>query len=207
MFEMLMGKNSNANDGAGVEFLGEVAASELISGPELAGLFGLTAGTTFNNNEGWLKFYDGEDRQTKWVAKKPFRHTLTHQDLAAKGLLEGQTAWWGERFIQCRSIKCSNINPPPFPSDDSYNHPSMLDSEWVRLMYPLIANNPNGHVFEQTYDLADIGLNLNYGSFTASFHVNIFVGHDRIDRIHRGTISGAPWSRGWRPLLFADGRV
>src|SRR5690606_4437313 len=68
-------------------FLGEVPASEFITGGALASAIGLTAGTAHNTNEPWLKFV--LDGKTLYVAKKTFRRSITWNQIHARGAVFG----------------------------------------------------------------------------------------------------------------------
>ncbi len=107
-------------------FLGEIPVSELINGPDLAVLVGLTAGTAINDNEPWLKFYDGFDNKTKFISKKPYRHSVSFKDLY----------WARVNYERLVSIKnTSYICRIPIGYGPN--------SEWNRLMYPICAPTGN----------------------------------------------------------------
>lgn len=56
-------------------FFGEVPASELITGDDLASQVGISQGTSQHSTAGWLKFaYKGK---IQFIAKKPIRHSIS----------------------------------------------------------------------------------------------------------------------------------
>ncbi len=135
-------------------FKGEVTVSELIDGPTLATLVGLSAGTAFNSNEPWLKFIDPIDNKTKFIAKKPYRHSISWDQLNAVGIAHGKEITIGSNQYICRLPRV--LNPDKYLSETNHNYFSgnagwnsdmTWGSEWNRLMYPICA--PTGNA---TYD-------------------------------------------------------
>jgi len=61
------------------KFLGEMPANHLITGDDLASELGLTAGTGFNSDAGWLKYV--RNGKTCYMAKRPFRYDLSWEDI------------------------------------------------------------------------------------------------------------------------------
>ena len=67
-------------------YLGETASSQLITGVALAAAIGLTVGSV-SADAGWLKFtYKGK---TLYIAKKPFRQSMSWNNLYATGAVYG----------------------------------------------------------------------------------------------------------------------
>src|SRR5690606_22988294 len=73
------------NDSAG--FFGEVPVEDLVSGDALASELGLTAGTSINSNSPWLKFF--LDDKIYFVAKQPYRHSISWDNINAVGAVDG----------------------------------------------------------------------------------------------------------------------
>ena len=131
-------------------FFGEVPTSELITGDDLATAIGLTAGTSQFSNEPWLKF--ALDDNIIYVAKKPYRHTVSWQHIYQAGAVYGTNDNGlypsGGNILQDANItvdgfsldvtllRGTNTDPAIFTStgwDMDYTH----TSEWNRLMYPI----------------------------------------------------------------------
>jgi len=123
-------------------FFGEVPTSELITGDDLATAIGLTAGISQNSNEPWLKF--ALDDNIIYVAKKPYRHSISWQHIYQAGAVYGT----GDNGLQDANIsvdgfsldvtllKGANTDPTGTDAvgyDLAYTH----NSEWNRLMYPI----------------------------------------------------------------------
>jgi len=130
-------------------FFGEVPVTELITGDELATSIGLTQGTAQFSNEPWLKFV--LDDNIIYVAKKPYRHTLTWQSIYQSGAVygtgdNGYNPSVGNRIqdanivvdgfsLDVTLLKGANSDPALYSGgwDVAFTH----NSEWNRLMYPI----------------------------------------------------------------------
>ncbi len=136
---MLIGKNSNVIEGPpGVEFLGEVPTAGFINGLELASAIGLSAGIAQHSDSPWLHFIlDGVEL---YVAKKPYRHSASWDQINAAGAVFGsRTVTINGRIYKVRLLRS-------IPSGDRYTGGSVnsvfdpvgaYGSEWNRLMYPI----------------------------------------------------------------------
>ena len=130
-------------------FFGEVPTTELITGNDLATSIGLTQGTAQFSNEPWLKFV--LDDNIIYVAKKPYRHTLTWQSIYQSGAVygtgdNGYNPSVGNRIqdanivvdgfsLDVTLLKGANSDPALYSGgwDVAFTH----NSEWNRLMYPI----------------------------------------------------------------------
>jgi len=131
-------------------FFGEVPVTELITGDDLATAIGLTAGTSQYSNEPWLKF--ALDDNIIYVAKKPYRHTVTWENIYQAGAVygtndNGYNPSGGNRLqdanitvdgfsLDVTLLRGANTDPAIFTTagfDMDYTH----TSEWNRLMYPI----------------------------------------------------------------------
>jgi len=143
-------------------FFGEVPTSELITGDDLATTIGLTAGTSQYSDESWLKF--ALDGNIIYVAKKPYRHTVSWENIYQAGAVYG-TGDNGLYPSGVNRLQNANISVDGFSldvtllkgantdttgSDDTgYDLAYTHTSEWNRLMYPIHsgihtnANNPS----------------------------------------------------------------
>lgn len=130
----LIGGNENAG------FYGEIPTSELITGDELARRIGLTAGVSQNINEPWLKFsYMGK---TEFIAKKPFRHSISWNNINAVN------AVFGNRIIKIGThnykVRLMKGKADGKQNDSSSNSGSINhNSEWNKLMLPIHINAPS----------------------------------------------------------------
>src|SRR5690606_33437971 len=96
----------------GSAFLGEVPVTELISGDALAAAIGLTTGTAQYSDEPWLHFIDPVDGLTKYVAKKPYRHTISWDQLTAINAVYGdRTLVIQGNTYKVRLLKGANSDP------------------------------------------------------------------------------------------------
>jgi len=68
-------------------FYGEVSAQELYTGDELALMLGVTEGAAINSDAGWLKFSHNDS--ILFIAKQPFRHSISWAHLYERGLVYG----------------------------------------------------------------------------------------------------------------------
>ena len=131
-------------------FFGEVPTSELITGDDLATAIGLTAGTSQYSTEPWLKF--ALDGNIIYVAKKPYRHTVSWQHIYQAGAVYG-TGDNGYNPSGANRLQDANINvdgfsldvtllrgantDPTGTDDYGYDLAHTHTSEWNRLMYPI----------------------------------------------------------------------
>jgi hypothetical protein len=78
-------------------YMGLVTSTELVDGVTLAADIGLTAGTAFNSDAGWLKFYVGPNADCNkdgvakiiFIAKKTLRYNLSWNDIYLAGAVYG----------------------------------------------------------------------------------------------------------------------
>lgn len=121
-------------------FFGEVSASDLITGDELAKLIGLTAGTSQYSNEPWLKFaYMGK---VEFIAKKSFRHSISWDSI------NSANAVFGYRTVQIKGktykIRLMKAKTEGKQGDQSFERGDInKGSEWNKLMLPIHKNAPS----------------------------------------------------------------
>lgn len=116
-------------------FLGEVLASEFITGDALAAKIGLTAGVSQYSNEPWLKFHDPVDDKIKYVARKPLRHSLSWAQLSTVGAVNGKVVQINGNNYRVRLLGGIGKGPIDSALDAKYDHPATHGSEWNRLLY------------------------------------------------------------------------
>lgn len=133
---MLGGSNEPKVDSM---FIREVPASEFITGAALASQIGLTAGTSQHSDAGWLLFEDPVDGKVKYVAKKPYRHTVTWNHINATGAVFGtKTVTINDKVYKVRLLKIGTTGDVYTGGSGGYDQVDTYGSEWNRLFYPLI---------------------------------------------------------------------
>lgn len=121
-------------------FLGEVPASEFITGDALASAIGLTVGISQYSDEPWLVFKDPVDGKTKYVSKKPLRHTLGWMYIDAVGAAYGtKQIVIGGKTYKVRLFKCLPDGVNSARNTGGYDALETHGSEWNRLMYHITA--------------------------------------------------------------------
>ena len=198
-------------------FLVEVPASELMSGTALASAIGLTAGTAQNSNEPWLHFE--LDGKTLYVAKKTFRHSISWNQINARGAVFGTATVTiqGDTY-KVRLLKGANTDPANV-SGGSWDHPGTHGSEWNRLMYRIsgkpFSNASNTLASEgiaegdwAQYSEAALNIAVGNGRYSWCQETLISDSANRVDRGRNGvsylSLTSASSSNslyGWRPCL------
>ncbi len=114
-------------------YYGEVPADEFITGDQLAVQVGLTAGTAFNSDAGWLKF--SLDYKTLYVAKRPFRNNLSWDQINARGAVFGTAqVTINGKLYKVRLLKGRGDSLSP-ATGSGWDIQPTWNSEWNRLMY------------------------------------------------------------------------
>lgn len=112
-------------------YFGEFAATEVITGGDLASLVGVSQGTLFNDITDWLGFSLNGKRLL--IAKKPIRYGVTWAHLHSNGVVFGkELTIAGKRYL-VRLPKGASTDP----TTDATGHdtPPTHGSEWNRMMY------------------------------------------------------------------------
>lgn len=111
-------------------FFGETSTTELISGTALASMVGLSQGIAQFDSEPWLKFI--LDRKVLFVAKKPYRHSVSWDAInAANAVYGGKEVSIGANKYKVRLLKTSLTDPT------YYQGAALHGGEWNRLMLPI----------------------------------------------------------------------
>jgi len=100
-------------------YYGRVAATDLITGPALSTLVGLTSGVAINSSAGWLKFLC--DGKTLFIAQMSFKNQLSWTQAQASI----KTVQIGGHTYKCRLINGIIVG--------SAN--TIVGTEWNRLIY------------------------------------------------------------------------
>lgn len=139
---------------AGKPFQGYVSSDDLIAGPELATLLGLTSGTPINDKVGWLKYIDAG--KTFYIARKALRYGTTVAAYKAANLLVGKNVLIGGVTYKVRLMTGMSVDP--FSSIVNNNG----GGEWDQYIWPIFsaADRPSAEVWSY-YTAQDLGLVLN----------------------------------------------
>lgn len=198
-------------------FYGEVPTSEFITGDELARIIGLKAGVSQNSNEPWLKFsYMGK---VEFVAKKPFRHSISWNNINAVN------AVFGNRIIEISGSKykirlMKGKTEGKQNDSSSYGGAINRESEWNKLMLPLHQKAPSNWSYKDNVNSPTENWNVGYtdndllttrSAGDGSYSWCQEYGESTIYRMIRGSYgvsyanSNVPEydakSQGWRPVL------
>lgn len=112
-------------------FLGEVAGTSFITNSDLTSAVGITMGTQMNPNENWLRYAINE--VDYYMAKRPFRHSLTWEHLDSFGAALGtKTVVIGGDTYKVRLMKCKH---------PTMNKPGL---EWATFVYRVYAGASAG---------------------------------------------------------------
>lgn len=200
------------NDTAG--FFGEVTTTQLINGNDLASMIGLSDGTVQNPTAPWLKFFI--DDKIYYVAKQPYRHTISWDQINAAGAIDGS------KIIEINGYRFEVGLLEGIGSDHSIvstGHDVALShgSEWNRLMYNIAA--PDGYErgsqvgdnwanYDQAGVVGGLWLSSGYGRYSWCKEVwpdnasrRVYRGNGSVAYLHNLTSSIASSSYGWRPRL------
>ncbi len=212
--DTLIGSTLTENNTKIAGFYGEVPASELITGNDLASMIGLTNGTAQNSDTVWLKFI--LDGKILFIPKVIIRHTVSWDHINAVN------AVYGDRELEILGYQfkirlIQSINPGESVARSSgYDIPITHQSEWNRLFYPISVEHTN----TQRFKASQIGPNwVNY----TQEELNITTGNGRYTwcqetpnngptvRACRGgnAVTSLTWNSssltsvegGWRPVL------
>lgn len=88
-------------------FFGDLAASELIRGDQLADAVGLTDGIGFNTTVGWLKF--AHEGKILFVAKAPLRYNVKWASLYDLGIVHGVDGYGPEPYLNNKPVKQDKV--------------------------------------------------------------------------------------------------
>jgi hypothetical protein len=174
----------------------------------LATAVGLSVGAVQFTAEPWLKF--ALDGKTLFIAKKPYRSSLSWGNLdAANIVMGGKTITINGLTYKVRLIKGANANPTPVGTQ-LYDPAGTENSEWNRLMYAVSANDPTGRLWA-SYTDADLAINVSTSYNGRATWCQESSSTVTTDRVHRGSKGVTYFNHessafnstvyGWRPVL------
>ena len=135
------------------KFLGEMPANHLITGDDLASELGLTAGTGFNSDAGWLKYV--RNGKTCYMATRPFRYDLSWEDIYDVGAVGDKAEKppdYEEEVEQDAEIEKDGqkykVRLPYGGEGDTEDakEDEFGSNEWNTVMYALAACIDDGHL-------------------------------------------------------------
>lgn len=202
-----------ASDG-GVDWYGEVTATDFVDGVALASLIGLTGGTAQYSDAGWL--HVGLDGTELLIAKRPFRYNLSWNSINAVN------AVYGNRIVtingqdyRIRLPKGANSDPTvdAIGNDLPHSHGSGWNRIFYRLTNDTYINARNTKASETPfvhlaqYSEADLILDyrtgygsLNWCQETAGSN-RVMRGYQGVSYVSWNTPSRTHLDYGWRPVL------
>lgn len=230
MFEMMLsgGKGKGGGIGSGGpeviigvpkgDFLGEVTASSFVTGPQLADAIGITQGTPIAD-AGWLKFEDSVDGQTKYISKKPLRHTISWDHIHSVGAVFG-TASVVIKGLTYKVRLLSGANSNHAKVAHGFDAPYTHGCEWNRLLYHISAK-PFGTAANflasegitegdwASYSEADLLTHRDHGDGSYSWcqetgttgTIRVLRGYRGVSGSSQDTSSSAASYLGWRVVL------
>ncbi len=134
-------------------YYGEVPADAFIPGNALASEIGLTAGTAFNSDAGWLKF--ALDYKTLYVAKRPFRYSVSWDQINARGAVFGtMQVTINGKLYKVRLLKGRGDGLDTVIAGGHDTQPTW-GSEWNRLLYHVSASPNNGLMTSEGITVGD----------------------------------------------------
>ena len=214
----MLGGSKSKTGGAGM-FVGEVTASEFITGTALASQIGITQGTVIPD-AGWLKFDDTVDGKTKYISKKPLRSHISWDALNAVGAVFGsKTVVIKGSTYKVRLLKGIIANTL-VGTTNGYDIPASHGCEWNRLMYRISAKpfaNPNNILASESivegdwasYSEADLVTHSSHGNGSYQWcqetgttpTTRVLRGHYGVSSLGRDTSSNSAAVYGWRACL------
>lgn len=180
-------------------FYGETLVTDLVDGDGLSAALGLTTGTSQHTSEPWLKF--NHHGKTLFVAKKPYRHSISWDAIAAINAVYGGetdatfTSDFNDTF-RVRLLTGGDADPA-----------SNAGGEWNDLIYRVHIDDPTGTNWA-SYTNTDIVVGSGYGRYSwvqetdaSNAGYRVFRGISSLTSFLTYTSSTANSFYGWRPCL------
>jgi len=199
----------------------EVSANQLISGDDLASEIGLTAGTAFNSDAGWIKYeFNGK---TCYMAKRPFRHDLSWEDIYNVGAVgelaeapNGTVDQDAEVNIDGKTYRVRLLRGGA-EDTEADKEGAFGENEWNTIMYAIVACADDGHLgvkagnWWASYSNDDVGIGGESNPDGRRSWCQETDPNDSSRRVVRGAGRVSGWStsssdyshtnNGWRPVI------
>lgn len=198
-----------------------VQRNGLPTGTSLAqtlGIGNVTPEVLINNDSGWLKFV--HQGKIKYVAKKPFMHTVSWNDIAkAEAVYGNRTVRIGSRLFRVSLLSGAEADPSSWTNSSTATDNKGAGSEWNELIYRVHADVPadgttTSHGGKQVgsnwwnFNNTDIVVGTGNGRYTwcketpsSNTAGRVVRGGGSLSDFSNGTSSGTNTSLGWRPCL------
>lgn len=193
----------------------------LPTGTSLAQTLGIGSATPevlINNDSGWLKFV--HNGKIKYIAKKPFMHTVSWNDIAkAEAVYGNRTVRIGSRLFRVSLLSGAEADPSSWTTSSTASDNKGVGSEWNELVYRVhndvptdgAATNQGGKQVGlnwRNFTNADIVVGSGNGRVTwcketLAFNTanRVFRGLDSLSRFGNAASSATDPNYGWRPCL------
>ena len=171
-----------------------------------------------NNDSGWLKFV--HKGKIKYVAKKPFMHTVSWNDIAkAEAVYGNRTVRIGSRLFRVSLLSGAEADPSSWTASSTATDNEGVGSEWNELIYRIHTDVPTYgtdtyHGGKQggsnwwNFSNTDIVVGTGNGRITwckeaLSFNTagRVIRGNGSLSGFDYGTSSNTNTTYGWRPCL------
>ena len=195
----------------------------LPTGTSLAQTLGIgnaTPEVLINNDSGWLKFV--HQGKIKYIAKKPFMHTVSWDDIAkAEAVYGNRTVRIGSRLYRVSLLSGAEVDPSSWITTSTATDNKGAGSEWNELVYRVHNVVPTDgattyhggkQVGSNWWNFTDADTVMTSGSGngsytwckeTPSFNAarRVLRGYDSLSYFSYYTSSDAGTAYGWRPCL------
>lgn len=189
-------------------YFGRLATNTgLPTGEELRFLLSITAGTLFNDDTEWFKFY--LDGKILYMPVKPITYGVNFNQLAAVGATTGKDITYRGYTFRVRLPKALGAHGTP-GQQAGVDASNTQGSEWNRTMYHVTANvfaSQQGPNWETLTDdqLGIVSGNNGYQSMCSDAWFNGSFYHQTREGpyfyLGAASASYAPATLGWRPVL------
>ena len=198
-------KHSPLIDNTDTAFLGIVSSDSLFTGQQLSDTMGITEGTLYNNDCGWLHFYVGENASCNrprkpyeiFISKKTLRYGISWNHINSENGVEGKDVVANNgREYTCRLLTGKK-------SADSLDG---MGSEWDSLIYRV-----HNDCVDNWVNMTNKDLGMQYpimpGAFTwCQEYINtvtrVIRGGDNVSTYTTGIYTSPYLDTGWRPVLI-----
>lgn len=195
----------------------------LPTGTSLAQTLGIgnaTPEVLINNDSGWLKF--AHNGKIKYIAKKPFMHTVSWNDIAkAEAVYGNRTVRIGSRLFRVSLLSGAEADPSSWITTSTASDNKGAGSEWNELIYRVHADVPTSgtttyhggaQIGSNWHNFNDADMTMTSASGNGSYTwcretvasitaTRVLRGFGSLSSFSGVTSSGAGTNFGWRPCL------